>query len=275
MNTPTGASTSSSRNVAVYGVGSNKLTTDPGDNASSTTDDKIANVYYNTYVDISDQYMEWIYCANGQGLRNSASGIYVTSNENTTSGTLAGFSLVKEFPRDVDNDNDLTNDFNKWNIGGYGVNIDDNSSKTDVGYKRYMRFDLTDRVFKTELQSDNTATGGRKDQYSNISIFKKVTYNDDKTGEKAWLDTTNISVIDDNNLDTVTGATMYITDGMNVTPVPVTLNMLYSPTTNITSKTAVKANGAPVATDFKLKYDAVEIASDITLTMRTTKQTLT
>ncbi len=268
LNTPTGASTSSSRNVAVYGVGSSKSTTDPGSNASSTTDDKTANVYYNTYVDISDQYMEWIYCANGQGLRNSASGIYVTSNENTTSTTasLAGFSLVKEFPRDVDGDG-TNDDFNKWNIGGYGVNIDDNNGSTDAGYKRYMRFDLTDRVFKTELQSDNTAAGGRKDQYSNISIFKKVTYNDNKTGEKAWLDTTKISVIDDNNLDTVTGATMYITDGMNVTPVPVTLNMLYSATTNITSSTS--ASTTPIATNFVLKYDTVEIASGITLTMRT------
>lgn len=261
VNTPTGKSTSSSRNVAAYAGGSTIS------NVSYTNNNKTktSNVYYNTYVDISDEYMEWVYCKNGQTLRNSATGIFLTSNVKNTD-TLAGLSLIKNWPRDADGNGTLDNDYNYWAIGEYGLftNDGDGESSGDTGanYRRYMRFDFANKTFKTE--TDNSVAA---QQYSNISIYKKVTYNDTKTGETAWLDTTTISAFK-GDIDGVTGATMYISDGINVTPVPVTLNMLYSETANITTSTVSNNIGTPIATNFNLKYDTVNIASNITVTAR-------
>ena len=243
LNKPSGP-TSSTRNVAVYGTFN-------------------SNNHTGSYVDASDEYMEWIYCAGGY-FRNSATGVYLTSNVNSTTG---GFALTTSCPRDVDGKG-TGNDYNAWSIGGYGLYINDGDGEgtgaTGAGYRRYMRYDAANKIFKTEIENNNDTSGGRKEQYSNVSIYKKVRYGSSyTTGVKAWVDTKTINVFED-SLNGETGAVIYLSDGMSVTPVPVTMNMLSSSTKNVTYDTVT----GTVASNFKVIYGDVDVATNVKLTVR-------
>ena len=259
------------RNVAAYGGGSTN---------DYTGDAQTVKVYSNTYIDISDEYMEWIYCdggyskrySNGGYIRNSATGLFLTSNKSSTTGN---FSMTDVCPKDTDDSGDSADDdFNVWKIGRHGLYIDTVVPQASGSYdkRRFMRFELDsaytatnkqikNSMFRTEIT--NNQTNGYE-EYSNVSIYKKVKYGNDLTGETAWLDTKTISAFA-GDLDGVTGATMYVSDGINVTPVPVTVNMLYSDSKLVTKD--LKTDEV-VASDFVLKYDTEKIGEGITLTMR-------
>ncbi len=236
------------RNVALYGTYS-------------------TSTFNGTYIDSCDEYMEWVYCSGGY-LRNAATGLYLTSNINTETGN---FSLVNECPKDADGNGNTNNDFNTWKIGGFGIFIDDAiTQKNDATYgdlnvstRRYIRYDSALGNFVTELASNDyrTTAEGRGQQYSNVMMYKKVTT--DANGLRAWVDTTNIYAFED-SLTGKTNATMYVSSGMNVTAVPVTMNMLTSATTYVSNLT----EPGVIASNYKVIYDDVAVATGVTLTVK-------
>ncbi|MBR6535240.1 MAG: hypothetical protein IKT65_06655, partial [Clostridia bacterium] len=238
----TNSSTTTSRNVAVYGtptvVTSNKVW-QGGANGS--------------FIEACDPLMEWTYVG-GNRMRNNATGEYLYADGATlkTTGTATADEMYYRFLE-----------------GGYGFFLR-TSSDTNTHDRRYFRATAATSntingkaIVPINVETVNNNTNGDKRYSNNVFIYEKIT--DGETGAYAWVEG-----IVDNKITAFTGdvngatsATLCITDGVNVTRTPLTLNMIHSTSTAVQASTAA----GTVGTNFSIVYDGVTLESGLTLTL--------
>ena len=175
-----------------------------------------------SFVDSCDPYMEWSYASttptsDGGWFRNNATGEILRAQENGVVTTEPAYSDAA---------------FTRLHMGGYGVDFRDAAGKAsaDTKVRRYMRF--SGSTFSAE-----TNTADNNQRYSSKTfIYEKIQDTAAPTGEKAWVDglvNNNISAFT-GDVTATTSAKIYVSDGINVKEVPVTLNMLHSETGGVT-----------------------------------------
>lgn len=221
--------TATSRNVAVYGT--------PTPFTATSGSRTVSGFEGGSFVDSCDPLMEWTY-VEGK-LRNNATGKYLIA---ANDGTLK-----------TSDSKSNTNQYSSFYAAGYG--IDFRKAGCSTAERRYLRYTTQ---FGVELDTTNTVPGVDQRYSQNVFLYEKVT--NGATGAYAWVDTTEINAFV-SDLDGVTNATLYISDGINVTPVPVTLNMISAAVDSSTSAGAV-------FTGCDIIYDGVAVVSGVKLTMR-------
>ncbi len=214
-----------------------------------------------SFVDSCDPYMEWSYASttptsDGGWFRNNATGEILRSQSNGVVTTEPTYSDAA---------------FTRLHMGGYGVDFRDaaGTASADSKVRKYMRF--SGSTFSTE--SDTTNNNQRYS--SKTFIYEKIEDTAAPTGEKAWVDglvNNNISAFT-GDVTATTSAKIYVSDGINVKEVPVTLNMLHSETGGVSLHKNTAAGTISGGT-FKIVYDGATLASGLTLTLAA-KPTLT
>lgn len=238
-----------SRTVTVYGnpnTASGKLAAAGGS--------RVETWVGGSFVDSCDPYMEWSYASttrtsDGGWFRNNATGEILRSQSNGVVTTEPSYSDAA---------------FTRLHMGGYGLDFRDaaGTASADTKVRKYMRF--SGSTFSTE--SDTTNNNQRYS--SKTFIYEKIQDTTAPTGEKAWVDglvNNNISAFT-GDVTATTSAKIYVSDGINVKEVPVTLNMLHSETGGVTLHKNTAAGTISGGT-FKIVYDGATLASGLTLTL--------
>ena len=227
-----------------------------------------------SFVDSCDPYMEWSYASidtgkrDGGWFRNNVTGETLIAQSNGVVVTKSNYSpdaYARLFMAGYGLD---FRDANGDSLGPYKQNSDGSQSATNCN-RRYLRF--SGSLFSVEKN-----TKDENQRYSSKTfIYEKIEDTAAPTGENAWVDglvNNNISAFV-GDVAGITSATIYVSDGINVKEVPVTLNMLHSETDGVTLHKNTAAGTISGGT-FKIVYDGATLASGLTLTL-VAKPTLT